>query len=111
MILPKRNRRLPLRQGAWAQPCCQVQVSCGDSRGSRVFWFSSAYRAARRRIEWLELVEMSHQFVFRGPAYQVELNHLQSTNRGLPPHPETDQQTGDDGQVDLDLNAVAAVGQ
>ena len=54
---------------------------------------------------------MSQQFLFRGPVHEVELNHLQGANGWLPPYPETDEQTGDDGQVDLDRNAVLAVGQ
>ena len=54
---------------------------------------------------------MSHQFVFRGPAREVELNHLQGAKGWFPADPETDEQTGDDGQVDLDRDAVVAVGQ
>ena len=54
---------------------------------------------------------MSHQFVFRGPAHEVELDHLQRANRGFPAHPQADEQAGDDGQVDLDRDALMAVGQ
>ena len=54
---------------------------------------------------------MSHQFVFGGPADEVELDHLQRAAGWLPPRPETDKQAGDDGQVDLNGDAVAAVGE
>src|SRR5271170_3585539 len=70
-----------------------------------------AHRERSLLREQFELVEMSHQFIFRGPAHEVELDHLQGANGGLSPHPETDQEAGDDGQVDLDRDAVAAVGQ
>ena len=52
---------------------------------------------------------MGHEFVFCGPAGEVELNHLQGANGWLTTHPETDEKTGDDSQVDLDLDAVGAV--
>jgi hypothetical protein len=54
---------------------------------------------------------MSHQFFFRGPAHEVELDHLQGANGRLAANPETDQQAGNDGQVDLDRDTIAAVGQ
>ena len=54
---------------------------------------------------------MSHQFLFGGPALEVELDHFQGPDGGLPPRPEADEQTGNDGQVDLDGDAVLAVGQ
>src|ERR1022692_280876 len=54
---------------------------------------------------------MRHQFFFRGPAHEVELDHLQGANGRLAANPETDQQAGNDGQVDLDRDTVAAVGQ
>src|ERR1700733_9891340 len=54
---------------------------------------------------------MGRQFLFRGPAHEVELNHLQGANGRLAANPETDQQAGDDGQVDLNRHTVAAFGQ
>ena len=54
---------------------------------------------------------MSHQLFVRGPADEVELKHLQSANGWFPPGPETDQEAGDDGQVDLDGDAGTAVSE
>ena len=53
---------------------------------------------------------MRHEFRFRGPASEVKLNHLQGAYGWLPPHPETDEEAGNDGQVDLDRDTVTAVG-
>ena len=61
--------------------------------------------------ERFKLLEMSHQFVFGSPAGEVELKHLQGANGWFPPHPETDEETGYDGQVDLNRDTVLAVGQ
>ena len=54
---------------------------------------------------------MSHQFLFRGPALEVELKHLQGANGWFPPHPETDEEAGNDGQIDLDRDTLWTVGQ
>src|SRR5471030_3158225 len=54
---------------------------------------------------------MSLQFVFRGPAHEVVLKHVKRASGGLAAGPESDQQARDDGQIDLDGDAVAVVGQ
>src|ERR1700730_5372712 len=51
------------------------------------------------RGRW-ELVEMSRQFRFAGPTLEVELDHLEGANAGFPSGPETEEQAGDDRQVD-----------
>src|SRR5579863_1159553 len=70
-----------------------------------------AHRERGLLRERFELFEMSYQFVFRGPTGEVELNHLQSANGWFAPYPKTDEETGNDSQVDLDGDAVAAIGQ
>jgi hypothetical protein len=82
----------------------RVLVIGGDGRRPR--------RAVvvRLRRERFELVQISQQLIFRGPAGEVELQHLQCANGGFPPDPKTDQQTGDDAQVDLDRHAVGTIG-
>src|ERR1700693_2621333 len=57
------------------------------------------------------MLQMSHQFLFRGPAREVELQHLQSAKGWFAPGPQANEQTGNEGQVDLDRDAVQTVGQ
>jgi hypothetical protein len=71
------------------------------------------HRTSRRFFGALvfESVDVRLQFLGRGQAAEVELQHLPGPLGRLLAGPQTDEQAGDDAQVDLDGDAVAAGGQ
>src|SRR5215472_13340727 len=52
----------------------------------------------------LELLHMRDQLLQRGPALQVQAEHLEGPQRRLAAGPQMDQQAGDDRAVRLDLD-------
>ena len=64
-----------------------------------------------RLVLTLQLRQVSQQFLFAGQAAEVKADHLVGPPGRLAVGPQTDQQTGDDGTVRLDLDAVLAVAE
>ncbi len=58
------------------------------------------------RIAGLQLGDVSQQLLFAGQAAEVEAEHLKGPLGRLAAGPQTDQQAGDDCQVDLNRNSI-----
>ena len=66
------------------------------------------------RLFLLFLIQAAHmcqQFRFAGPAREVVAQHLERSFARLVASPQCHQQTGDQGQVDLDRHAILTGGQ
>ena len=61
------------------------------------------------RIAGLQLGDVSQQFLFVGQAAEVEAEHLKGPLGRLVAGPQTDEQAGDDCQVDLNRNSILAM--
>ncbi len=72
----------------------------------------SGHRRSRRLLGGVgvEFADVLQQFFDRSHAAEVELQHFPGPLGRLPAGPQTDEQTGDDAQVDLDGHAVLAGG-
>jgi hypothetical protein len=69
----------------------------------------SRVAAVRLLVVLLEPGDMREKFVFRCPAGQVKAEHLESPLCGLSTGPQAYQQTGDEGDIGLNLNALLAL--
>src|SRR5262245_4157932 len=54
---------------------------------------------------------MSRKIRLAGPALEVELNHVQGADARFATRPQTDEETGNHGQVDFHGDALRAVRQ
>ena len=86
-------------------------------RFPRTFWTGNAAELCdllircRRFVLSFQFIQVTHQFVFAGPADEVETDHLVGAERRLAAGPQADQQAGDDGTIGLNLNAVLLAAQ
>lgn len=77
------------------------------SLGKGAILFGSSFAGWAGAVSKFE--RMIFDFVGRGPAAQVQAEHLVSRLGRLGVRPESDQQCGDDGEIDLQRHARGAV--
>ena len=72
---------------------------------------SSVLTADSLRDVWLQLRDVGQEFLLISPAYQVIADHFVRPQGRLASCGQTDQHTGDDRAVGLNLNALGVVTQ
>jgi hypothetical protein len=60
------------------------------------------------RLE-MQTLNMRNHFGSTGPATEIEAEQLVGAFGGGPPYPQTNEQAGDEGHIDLQMDAVRAL--
>src|SRR2546429_2569902 len=95
-------RQLSNRLPSEAQACPSPH-SCGSIVFGSIFAWRWSFQ--------MQAVNMGDQFRFRGPATEVETQHLIGALGGRPSDPQADQQTRNKGRIHLDAHPVEPLAQ
>src|SRR6266851_2419416 len=90
----------------WRALRYKAQIFCALASKSGAWPIVSGSIFAWRWSFQMQAVNMGDQFSFRGPATEVEAEHLIRPLGRCPSDPQADQQTRNEGGIDLDTHPI-----